>query len=93
MDLFLPAQRTVVEYDGWYWHKSKLEGDNRKTSALRDLGLDVVRIREIYLGQKLPEALGVQVFAAHNEPADKVAKDVIDVIVDRAAANVAANAG
>lgn len=93
VDLFLPAQRTVVEYDGWYWHKSKLEGDNRKTSALRDLGLDVVRIREIYLGQKLPEALGVQVFAAHNEPADKVAKDVIDVIVDRAAANVAANAG
>lgn len=42
--------RTVIEYDGSYWHRSKQEIDTSKTRNLLEHGYKVIRIRENDLG-------------------------------------------
>lgn len=53
-DFVVERLRSVVEYDGSYWHRNKLGTDVRKTKALLAQGWTVLRIRE----QPLP-SLGV----------------------------------
>lgn len=49
-DAVLPVARTVVEYDGSYWHKgARVERDRDKSTALLQAGWSVVRVREIPL--------------------------------------------
>ena len=46
VDIMIPSQNLVIEYDGSYWHKDKLNTDVRKTEMLQSAGWDVLRIRE-----------------------------------------------
>lgn len=48
VDPMLELQRIVIEYDGWYWHRSerKTALDRTKTHALLDGYWTVIRIRE-----------------------------------------------
>ena len=52
VDIFIPSLRLVIEYDGSYWHKNKIDIDNLKNKKLNELGYKVLRIREYGL-QKL----------------------------------------
>lgn len=47
IDILLPSLRTIIEYDGWYWHDSEkaFEKDSQKTTALIAAGYKVVRVR------------------------------------------------
>ena len=40
------GRKIIVEYDGWYWHKDKLEKDTRESLAMLNNGYVVVRVRE-----------------------------------------------
>ena len=40
-----------VEYDGWYWHKDKVDADRRRNYKVLNLGYKVLRIKSKY---KLP---------------------------------------
>jgi very-short-patch-repair endonuclease len=46
VDAFWPAQRLIVEIDGWRYHRTRrrFEGDRRKDAALTVAGYRVVRI-------------------------------------------------
>ena len=46
LDIYLPALKLGVEFDGWYWHKGKVDKDSRKNSMFKDNGIKVVRVRE-----------------------------------------------
>lgn len=46
VDLFVPNERLIIEYDGSYWHKDKADKDLEYTRLMLDLGYRVVRIRE-----------------------------------------------
>ena len=46
VDIVIPSERLVIEYDGSYWHEGKLNTDIQKTKALESAGWDVLRIRE-----------------------------------------------
>lgn len=46
VDIFIPEVKTVIEYDGSYWHKNKIAIDKKKTIALLILGYKVIRVRE-----------------------------------------------
>ncbi len=46
VDIKIKNIKTVVEYDGSYWHKDKVEMDKRKTNLLRKNGWTVIRVRE-----------------------------------------------
>jgi hypothetical protein len=46
VDMYIPSIRTVVEYDGCYWHKDREKKDVEKTERLKDRGVRVIRVRE-----------------------------------------------
>lgn len=48
-DIFIPEIHCVVEYDGLYWHESKMDRDNEKNLYFNSVGLRVIRIRDIGL--------------------------------------------
>ena len=45
-DILIPDINTVIEYDGVYWHKNKVQQDTRKNSMLYNSNFRVIRIRE-----------------------------------------------
>ena len=46
VDIMIPSQNLVIEYDGAHWHGGKLHADTRKTDMLQSAGWNVLRIRE-----------------------------------------------
>ncbi len=46
VDVYVPSVRTVIEYDGSYWHRSREAKDKEKNKLLFDAGVRVIRIRE-----------------------------------------------
>lgn len=77
VDIWLEASLVVVEYDGWYWHKDKIDQDTRITQNLIGEGYEVVRVRESPLGF-LPQVEGLhQVkFNPKIESYDRLAEDI-----------------
>jgi len=46
IDIFIPELNLAIEYDGSYWHKDKREYDKKKTAALINKGIKVIRLRQ-----------------------------------------------
>ena len=46
LDIYMPAQKTAVEYDGYYWHKNKTDEDLEKNRRCVKDGIRLFRIRE-----------------------------------------------
>jgi len=46
VDIVIPDQRLIVEFDGSYWHRDKFEVDKRKSLELTKAGWHVIRARE-----------------------------------------------
>lgn len=51
VDILFPTLRLAIEFDGSYFHKSKLEADKRKSAALISKGFSMVRLRVSPLGK------------------------------------------
>ena len=51
IDIYVPNLRIGVEYDGYNWHKSKLENDNKKDSLCQNDNIKLIRIREFGLSK------------------------------------------
>jgi hypothetical protein len=45
-DIYLPSMDIAIEYDGVYWHKNKIESDNRKNRVFNNNGVKLLRVRE-----------------------------------------------
>lgn len=45
VDIFIPELNLGIEYDGWYWHKDKVEQDLAKNKQLES-ELTLIRVRE-----------------------------------------------
>jgi hypothetical protein len=48
-DIFIPYLALAIEYDGAYFHKSKVNEDRAKNRKLSQAGIDVIRLREVPL--------------------------------------------
>ncbi len=46
LDIYIPSQRTAVEYDGFFWHKNKRKQDLEKNQLCTSNGIKLYRIRE-----------------------------------------------
>ena len=46
LDIYIPSKRVAIEYDGYYWHKSKIESDLAKNRKCKSDGIKLYRIRE-----------------------------------------------
>ena len=49
IDIYIPSKSVAIEYDGYFWHKNKLERDNYKRFVLNENGLYIISIREFEL--------------------------------------------
>lgn len=58
--LFIDGYKIDVEYDGWYWHKNKVERDRRRDCFVSSQGYKILRIRtnrEMPTEEQLMEAI------------------------------------
>ena len=46
LDIYIPSKKIAIEYDGYYWHKNKVEKDLAKNSKCEKDGIKLYRIRE-----------------------------------------------
>ena len=46
LDVFIPAKRIAIEYDGYFWHKAKRQKDLEKNKKCQKDGIFLYRIRE-----------------------------------------------
>jgi very-short-patch-repair endonuclease len=46
VDVFIQELNTIIEYDGRFWHKERIQHDFLKTKALLAAGYNVVRVRQ-----------------------------------------------
>lgn len=56
LDIYVPELKLGIEYDGYRYHKDKVDSDDQKTKDFTDKGVKVIHIREIDSnGNKLPQ--------------------------------------
>lgn len=80
IDILIPSLKTVIEYDGWWWHKNNSEKDRAKTQALLDAGYKVIRVRISplpFLDMKHENLM--QVAANHGDDAKELADKLIKI--------------
>ena len=46
LDIFIPSKNVALEYDGYYWHKSRTTNDIKKNRICNENNLEMIRIRE-----------------------------------------------
>ena len=46
LDVYIPAQHTAIEFDGYFWHKEKTQKDLEKNRQCEKDGIKLYRIRE-----------------------------------------------
>ena len=46
LDVYIPSMKIAIEYDGYYWHKNKVEKDLEKNQKCKKDGVKLYRIRE-----------------------------------------------
>lgn len=44
-DAAVPQHRIFIEWDGWYWHRNRIQQDRQKNRAARKAGYRVLRVR------------------------------------------------
>lgn len=52
------GRKIIIEYDGWYWHREKIEKDTSESLAMLNAGYMVVRVRE-HSGSKILEHISI----------------------------------
>jgi len=45
-DIYIPSKKLAIEYDGYFWHKSKIDKDLEKNVKCKKDGIKLYRIRE-----------------------------------------------
>ena len=46
LDIFIPSKNVGIEYDGYRWHRNKLDKDNDKDKKIKEKGISLIRIRD-----------------------------------------------
>jgi hypothetical protein len=78
VDIVLEGLRVIVEFDGAYWHRNKVDKDREKTVLMEEAGWRVIRVRERPL-----ESIHVNdVMVANQAGAKTVADAVLAKIVE-----------
>lgn len=82
LDIYIPSFKIGIEYDGYYWHKDKVEGDIQKNNLCLKNNVFLFRIRE----EGLPElkSSSKDYFVDKNQSNLSIAiKEIISKILDK----------
>jgi very-short-patch-repair endonuclease len=82
VDILFEKEKVVIEYDGWYWHKERVDKDTLKTQTLLDAGYKVIRVRAEPLDLlEIKHKHFAQVTHPRKlEAADAIAKEIVSLI-------------
>lgn len=79
-DICIHEIKCVIEYDGLYWHKDRVDKDNNKNVFFNSIGYFVIRVRDIGLPD-LNEFKGVVLY--HKKQSSDKAAHHIDEIIEQ----------
>lgn len=89
IDIYIPKLKIGIEYDGFRWHKSKMniERDNRKDLACKEKGITLIRVREVGL-VSLENSINI---FRNNISSDESLEEVINEVLSRLNINTSVN--
>jgi G:T-mismatch repair DNA endonuclease (very short patch repair protein) len=79
VDIVLDALKVVVEFDGVYWHRNKVDKDREKTALMEEAGWQVIRVRERPLDSIHVNDVMVDTMAPAKTVADLVLNKIVEV--------------
>jgi hypothetical protein len=79
-DIFIPALRVGIEVDGLYWHRNKSEHDKRKSAALENKGIRLIRVRE----EGLERISDTDVFFPSRDSGLSIVRRIVEKITEEA---------
>ena len=79
VDIVLEDLGVIVEFDGAYWHRNKVDKDRQKTQLMEDAGWTVIRVRERPLEAIHVNDVMVDTLAPAKTVADAVLEKLIGV--------------
>ena len=80
VDICLEDLNLVIEFDGNYWHRDKVEKDIAKTQMLENSEWTVIRVRQNPLESIHKNDVMVEPFAPVKEVADLVLQKIVEII-------------
>ena len=79
LDFYIPSKKAAIEFDGFQYHKDKLDKDNEKDQLCHDAGIRIYRIRD----KKLNATNYAKVFVSYGIQDDKAFEAAIhDLLID-----------
>jgi len=79
VDIVLDDLKVVVEFDGAYWHRNKVDKDREKTVLMEEAGWQVIRVRERPLDSIHVNDVMVDTMAPAKTVADLVLNKIVEV--------------
>ena len=79
VDIVLDALKVVVEFDGSWWHRNKVDKDREKTALMEEAGWQVIRVRERPLDSIHANDVMVEAQAPAKTVADLVLNKIVEV--------------
>ena len=79
IDIVLDQLRVIVEFDGAYWHRNKIDKDREKTALIEKSEWQVIRVRERPLESIHINDVMVETNAAVKFVADRVLTKIVEV--------------
>ena len=80
VDIVLDDLKIVVEFDGAYWHRNRIDKDREKTALMEDAGWQVIRVRERPLDSIHRNDVMVENLAPVKQVADAVLGRVAELV-------------
>ena len=94
LDIYIPSKRIAIEYDGYLWHKNKMQKDLEKNRKCEKDGIELYRIREglpslndtskDYLVHRYQDNLALTL----NEILSEIIETTVDVNLERDAMSI-----
>jgi glutaredoxin len=88
IDIFIPSLNIGIEYDGSYYHKNKNGKDAEKTTTLRGLGIELVRVRELPLEKLSSNDIQVSQQGISKDNVDELLNSIIRIAGSNASSEV-----
>jgi G:T-mismatch repair DNA endonuclease (very short patch repair protein) len=79
IDIVLEDLMVVVEFDGAWWHRNKVDKDREKTALMEEAGWQVIRVRERPLDSVHVNDVMVDRLAPAKTVADLVLAKIVDL--------------
>ncbi|MAI75700.1 MAG: hypothetical protein CMM90_00750 [Rickettsiales bacterium] len=76
-DIFLPESKTVIEYDGAYWHRERNTHDLEKNETFEQIGFHILRVREKPLNKLSVQDVIVSPEQLLKTDIDKILKNIV----------------